>query len=199
MRFDLEGLDVFFPYDYVYKEQYEYMLGLKRTLDDKGHALLEMSTGTGKTVCLISLITSYQFQYPQTGKLIYCTRTVPEMVKCMEEIKRVINYRKKLLGAEGGKVLALCLSSRRNMCIHPRVAEEGDRETVDSMCRNMTASWIRAKALGGKSIGSLMTNDRPTGGSELCNFYENYHRDGSSTGTIILSILFVYLSFSTYT
>ena len=41
----------------------------------KGHALLEMPTGTGKTVCLISLITSYQFQYPSTGKLIYCTRT----------------------------------------------------------------------------------------------------------------------------
>lgn len=25
-----------------------------------GHALLEMPTGTGKTVCLISLVTSYQ-------------------------------------------------------------------------------------------------------------------------------------------
>ncbi|KAJ1380984.1 hypothetical protein B484DRAFT_342128, partial [Ochromonadaceae sp. CCMP2298] len=121
MRFDLEGLDVFFPYDYLYKEQLEYMLNLKRALDDKGHVLLEMPTGTGKTVCLISLITSYQYQYPQTGKLIYCTRTVPEMTKCMEEIRRVIAYRVELLGAEGGKVLALCLSSRRNMCIHPTV------------------------------------------------------------------------------
>jgi len=72
MRFALDGLDVFFPYEYLYKEQYEYMLNLKRAIDDKGHALLEMPTGTGKTVCLISLITSYQFQYPQhTGKLIY--------------------------------------------------------------------------------------------------------------------------------
>ena len=33
MRFNLEGLDVFFPYDYVYKEQYDYMLQLKRTID----------------------------------------------------------------------------------------------------------------------------------------------------------------------
>lgn len=41
----------------------------------KGHALLEMPTGTGKTVCLVSLITSYQYQYPSTGKLVYCTRT----------------------------------------------------------------------------------------------------------------------------
>ena len=63
--------------------------------------------GTGKTVCLISLITAYQFQYPSTGKLIYCTRTVQEMQKCMEEIKKVINYRVSLIGPEGGKVLGM--------------------------------------------------------------------------------------------
>eukprot|EP01042_Synura_sphagnicola_P034510 gene34510-44268_t len=62
MRFNLDGLDVFFPYDYIYREQYDYMLELKRALDDKGHVLLEMPTGTGKTVCLISLITSYTLQ-----------------------------------------------------------------------------------------------------------------------------------------
>lgn len=35
MRFDLEGLDVFFPYDRMYPEQYNYMLELKRSLDAK--------------------------------------------------------------------------------------------------------------------------------------------------------------------
>lgn len=51
---------------------------------NQGHCLLEMPTGTGKTVCLVSLITSYQLAHPEVGKLIYCTRTVPEMVKCVE-------------------------------------------------------------------------------------------------------------------
>jgi len=77
-----------------------------------GHAVLEMPTGTGKTVCLLALITSYQFARPEVGKLIYCTRTVPEMEKCMEEVKRVIDYREECVGASGGKVLAVCLSSR---------------------------------------------------------------------------------------
>lgn len=31
--FDVDGLAVVFPYDYVYPEQYEYMLELKRVLD----------------------------------------------------------------------------------------------------------------------------------------------------------------------
>jgi DNA excision repair protein ERCC-2 len=32
---------------------------LKTTLDGAGHAILEMPTGTGKTVCLLSLLTAY--------------------------------------------------------------------------------------------------------------------------------------------
>lgn len=62
-----------------------------------------VNQGTGKTVCLVSLITSYQFANPEVGKLIYCTRTVPEMMKCIEEIKRVIGYRAEQLGPEGEK------------------------------------------------------------------------------------------------
>ena len=199
MRFDLEGLDVFFPYDKIYKEQYEYMLHLKRAIDAKGHALLEMPTGTGKTVCLVSLITSYQFQYPLTGKLIYCTRTVQEMFKTMDEIRRVVAYREKEIGPEGGKVLALCLSSRKNMCIHPRVESGSDREAVDSICRSMTASWVRTKA-GVKPKQSVKANSK-TGNNgassssngvsntsqptaidetiELCSYYETYDKDSS--------------------
>ena len=40
-----------------------------------------MPTGTGKTITLLALITSYQLAHPECGKLIYCTRTVPEMEK----------------------------------------------------------------------------------------------------------------------
>ena len=51
---------MYFPYEYIYPEQYEYMKELKRAVDAKGHALLEMPSGTGKTVSLLSLIVSYQ-------------------------------------------------------------------------------------------------------------------------------------------
>ena len=80
-RLNIDGLAVYFPYDYIYPEQYEYMTELKRSLDAQGHCLLEMPSGTGKTVCLLSLITAYLMAHPDRGKLIYCTRTVPEMEK----------------------------------------------------------------------------------------------------------------------
>jgi DNA excision repair protein ERCC-2 len=45
------------------------MTYLKRTLDSQGHALLEMPTGTGKTACLLSLLTSYVSQRTKYKKV----------------------------------------------------------------------------------------------------------------------------------
>lgn len=42
MKFTLEGLEVYFPYEFIYPEQYRYMLELKRSLDAGGHCLLEV-------------------------------------------------------------------------------------------------------------------------------------------------------------
>ena len=43
MKFDLDGLEVFFPYDYLYKEQYEYMYQLKKAIDAKGKIYFQYS------------------------------------------------------------------------------------------------------------------------------------------------------------
>ena len=136
MRFKLGSVEVFFPYDRIYPEQYKYMQYLKQTLDHGGnekrrHCLLEMPTGTGKTVSLLSLITAYQAaNKDKVGKLIYCTRTVPEMTKCVEELKKLllIDGRKSMTK---GAIVGLCLSARRNMCIHPVAMAEADGESVD--------------------------------------------------------------------
>ena len=181
MRINLDGLEVFFPYPAVYREQYSYMLEVKRALDAKGDGLLEMPTGTGKTVSLLAVITSYQYAHPDCGKLIYCTRTVPEMTKAVEELKRVIAYRSSELEKDrlialnkdptlktkkSGDILAVCLSSRRNMCVHPDVIDTSDREEVDAACRSMTASWVRQRAETDSSI-------------KTCDFFENYDRLGT--------------------
>jgi Rad3-related DNA helicase len=59
-------------------------------------------------------------------------------------------------GAGGSGALALCLSSRRNMCVHERVMAESDREAVDAACRSMTASWT-------------------------CSYFDNFQEAGEST------------------
>jgi DNA excision repair protein ERCC-2 len=59
MKFYIDELPVYFPFEMMYKEQYEYMTQIKKALDMQSHAILEMPTGTGKTVCLLSIFTSY--------------------------------------------------------------------------------------------------------------------------------------------
>ena len=77
MKLNVEGLLVYFPYDYIYPEQFSYMLELKRSLEAGGHALLEMPSGTGKTVSLLSLIVAYMHYHPsQVTKLVYCSRYI---------------------------------------------------------------------------------------------------------------------------
>lgn len=52
MRFMLEGLPVYFPYEYIYPEQYKYMLELKHALDAKGHCLLEVRRLAVRDLCM---------------------------------------------------------------------------------------------------------------------------------------------------
>ncbi|WFD19309.1 DNA helicase [Malassezia caprae] len=111
MKFYIDDLPVLFPYPKIYPEQYAYMVDLKRTLDVKGHG---------------------------SRKLVYCSRTVPEIEKALAELKRLMAYRAKYntgsrltsagdpmdIDSEDSEgqmedILAIGLSSRKNMCIHP--------------------------------------------------------------------------------
>ena len=54
--------------------------------------LFFIASGTGKTVTLLSFILSYKIAHPDTGKLVYCSRTVGECEKALEEAKVVMAH-----------------------------------------------------------------------------------------------------------
>ncbi|KAJ8489675.1 hypothetical protein ONZ45_g13473 [Pleurotus djamor] len=126
-----------------------------------------MPSGTGKTVSLLSLIVSYQqVFYPTKRKLIYCSRTVPEIEKALAELKRLIEYRVNCAEDEESKAkerdfLGLGLTSRKNLCIHPDVSKEKKGNIVDARCRDLTNSATCEK--GRANPGSV----------ELCDWHEN--------------------------
>ncbi|XP_052742411.1 general transcription and DNA repair factor IIH helicase subunit XPD [Bicyclus anynana] len=168
MKLTVDGLLVYFPYDYIYPEQYAYMLELKRALDAKGHGLLEMPSGTGKTISLLSLIVAYMIQNPHhVRKLIYCSRTVPEIEKVLEELKNLIKYYEKSHG-EKPSLTGVVLSSRKNLCIHPEVSREREGKLVDGKCHSLTASYIRER------------HDRDNS-QPVCQFYEGFNREGKES------------------
>ncbi|GJN94295.1 hypothetical protein Rhopal_007369-T1 [Rhodotorula paludigena] len=165
MKFMLDDMEFVFPYDKMYPEQYNYVCDLKRSLDAHGHCVLEMPSGTGKTVSLLSLIIAYQYHERKMGrperKLIYCSRTVPEIEKALAELKRLMQYRKEVYGIDDGDFLGIGLSSRKNLCLHPSVRREKKGKAVDARCRDMTSS-----------VAKQRWEQDPTS-VELCSFHEN--------------------------
>ncbi|EJT46976.1 general RNA polymerase II transcription factor [Trichosporon asahii var. asahii CBS 2479] len=131
---------------------YSYMCDLKKTLD------AGMPSGTGKTVSLLSLIISYMQFYggEKKRKLIYCSRTVPEIEKALAELKRLMEYREDM-GAKDTGFRGLGLTSRKNLCLNP---EEKKGKVVDSRCRDMTSSFACEK--GRADPGSV----------QLCSWHE---------------------------
>ncbi|XP_078161794.1 RAD3-like DNA-binding helicase protein [Carex rostrata] len=171
MRLEIDGMAVYFPYGSIYPEQVEYMLELKRSLDARGHALLEMPTGTGKTAALLSLIVSYSLAHPeQRLKLLYCTRTVHEMEKTLAELRLLLDH---LPQPACSSLLALGLSSRKNLCVNSDVLSARSRDSVDAACRSLTATWVRTLAQDNPNV--------PT-----CPFFEAYDRAASTGAEAVL-------------
>lgn len=168
MILDIDGLQVAFPHSSAYPEQVSYMHELKRALDANGPALLEMPSGTGKTISLLSLITAYQASCSATEKrkLIYCSRTVGEVEKTLQELKRLLLYRTSLHGEELGPFLAVGLSARKNMCINERVlaASASNGQLIDSMCHDLTSSWSVERCSALDRLQSADSSIIPTSG-----------------------------------
>lgn len=128
---------------------------------------MEMPSGTGKTVTLLAFILGYQAAHPDRTKLIYCSRTVPEIDKALLELKRLLLYRQKCLEEEGlstagqSEFYGLGLSSRRNLCVNEAALEAKMGKAVDAKCHSMTASWVRSSA---------------DSNTQLCDYFERLER-----------------------
>ncbi|KAJ5901839.1 TFIIH complex helicase Rad3 [Penicillium taxi] len=158
MKFFIDDLPVLFPYPRIYPEQYAYMCDLKKTLDAGGHCVLEMPSGTGKTVSLLSLIVAYQQHMPEHRKLIYCSRTMSEIEKALAELQALMKYRTQELGHEE-EFRALGLTSRKNLCLHPSVRREKSGTVVDARCRSLTAGFMKEKKERGEEVDLCVYHD----------------------------------------
>lgn len=124
-----------------------------------------MPSGTGKTATLLSFIIAYMIENPNIiRKLVYCSRTVPEIEKVIEELKNLMEYYEKNTNVQPN-ITGLVLSSRKNMCIHPDVSKEREGKTVDGKCFGLTASYVREH--------HQMDDTVP-----ICQYYEGFDIEG---------------------
>lgn len=163
MKFFIDDLPVLFPYPRIYPEQYAYMCDIKKTLDVGGNCILEMPSGTGKTVSLLSLTVAYQMHYPEHRKIVYCSRTMSEIEKALIELHKLMEFRANELG-EVEDFRGLGLTSRKNLCLHPTISKERKGVVVDEKCRRITNGQLKEKIEKG-----VPTED------SLCSFHEKLY------------------------
>lgn len=128
-----------------------------------------MPSGTGKTATLLSLIVAYIIENPHMiRKLIYCSRTVPEIEKVIAELQNLMEYYEKHV-TEKPNITGVVLSSRKNMCIHPEVSREKDGKIVDAKCYGLTASCVRERH---------QYDDNQENDQDVCQYFEGFNIEG---------------------
>jgi len=153
MIIKLGSVEVFFPKPSIYPEQMQYMKELYEVVQGKGHCLIEMPTGTGKTISILSFLVSYQIHLMTDGagseriakegmkrregvfKIVYCTRTTAELEKVLEELKSlheyILTYIPNLVYTGVG------MAARRTLCLNGEVTKEKTGRDVDAACRRV--------------------------------------------------------------
>ena len=100
-------------------------------------------------------------------KLIYCSRTIPEIEKVLEELKKLLQYYDDHVpDSKDQKFVGLALSSRKNLCIHPDIKRERDGKIVDARCHSLIAPHVRERHAQGVD------------NANVCSFYENFDAKG---------------------
>lgn len=192
---------------------------IKRTLDDGGgKCVLEMPTGTGKTVCLLSVTTSFQYHCmqldaaasgagaaatPKVRKIVYCTRTVQEMEKAIEELKRVHAYRDAELTRAGlvpppvrvsctspaALPFRICdrtpLTESHASCLHPQFLGVG-LSSRRNLCIHDAVAQFEQKDKVDSMCRALTTSwvrqqhrDEQKSADELCPYFEGFDKNGA--------------------
>lgn len=167
MKFYIDDLPVYFPYPKIYPEQYAYMCDIKKTLDVGGNSILEMPSGTGKTVSLLSLAVAYQMHYPEHRKIVYCSRTMSEIEKALIELQKLMEFRANELGYVE-EFRGIGLSSRKNLCLHPTISKERKGYIVDEKCRRVSNGQLKQRIE--KNV--IKEEDKDKVENQLCSFHE---------------------------
>lgn len=172
MKFYIDDLPVLFPYPRIYPEQYAYMSDIKKTLDVGGNCILEMPSGTGKTISLLSLTVAYQMHYPEHRKIVYCSRTMSEIEKALIELHKLMEFRASELGyVEDFRGLGL--TSRKNLCLNPLISREKKGNVVDEMCRRVTNGQLKERIE--KGIVTEEDQVRDPAKYSLCSYHEKLY------------------------
>lgn len=180
----INNVEILFPYDYIYPEQYAYMKKLIKCYQDayksNTQIMLEMPTGTGKTVCLLSVTIAWLSAKQEIhNKLIFCSRTIAELEKVIAETKNLFSQYTKLYpkSVVANVFLAVILTSRTNLCINENILNkpiEQKEKSNSSKKSSKKASNLNQNLTRPSTAAEVDTRCYEACQNKKCQFYEGY-------------------------
>lgn len=110
MKINVEGIDVWLPFEEPYHCQIDYVKKVLETLTTGSNGMLESPTGTGKTISFLCAAVAFIKKarerreadparhqaagtLPSPHTIIYCTRTHTQIEQVIAEIKSKLPYK----------------------------------------------------------------------------------------------------------
>lgn len=143
---DIYGITVAFPYS-PYECQVAFMKNTIEAVQSAQNALLESPTGTGKTLCVLcSLLSWQQAAKAKVDKVVtsnknrsnndngndqvpiiyYASRTHAQLAQVVQELKKTVFTPKTVV-----------LGSREQSCIHPKVSKISNNSAQAAICNRL--------------------------------------------------------------
>lgn len=172
MKIKLDELDLYFPFKYIYPEQYEYLLTLKTLFGNSPiNSVIQIPPALSKSICVFSFYVSSYLQNPSIiPRLVFSAKSVPEYEHAMMTLKLVIDYIEKEHKIPV-PLLALCISEKKNLCINGAVYTKTSRESVNYECNRRIAPWVRKSMI--RNPTTIKSEDIEKD-PYLCGYYEGY-------------------------
>jgi len=172
MKIKLDDLDLYFPFKYIYPEQYEYLLALKAIFaNSPSNSTIQIPPALSQASCLFAFYVSNFLQNPTTiPRLVFSAKSITVLEHAMQSLKLVIDYIEKEHKIKV-PLLALSISEKKNLCINEAVCTKSTREAINYECNKRIAPWVRqAKSNKSQANRNMEIEDSPG----LCEYYENY-------------------------
>ena len=139
--FTLYGLDVVFPYELMYPEQKEFMEQIKLSLDDGGPCILELPAGSGRSICVFSIVLSYLKAHKNFGPFVYAVNSLPAFERAVSSLRLVEKSRK--LHFENEEFRVSLFVPRSVGCTNKEIKTK--QGGLLARCAKNTLPWAEAK------------------------------------------------------
>mmetsp|Transcript_39355 Transcript_39355/g.78880 ORF Transcript_39355/g.78880 Transcript_39355/m.78880 type:complete len:246 (+) Transcript_39355:4014-4751(+) len=144
MKFFIETVPIFFPFNIIYPEQIQLMYILKKLFDNNCHGIISLPPCTNFPLSTISFFLSYRVYSKIKTKLVYCSSSNGEIEEIISK-SNVFSKRFSISNLDDlniEKPTILTLPERDRLCINSKIQNRFKNNEIDDICKSLISPFF---------------------------------------------------------